>query len=126
MYVIASDTTAVSRAAGRVLIAGTETDLDAIRALVATLGDRTAGQVFVEVPSAAEIEPLATPERVTVSWLARDVRSGAMGTSLACAPGQALGRAVQAWVGEMSTGDAELDGADMCIWLGTDVPLVTR
>ena len=122
MYVIASDTTAVSRAAGRVLIAGTESDLPEIRAIVGTLGETARGQVFVEVATAADIDPIATPERVTVTWLPRDVRSGAMGTSRACAEGQALGRAVRAWVGEMSTGDAELDGDEVCVWVARDVP----
>ena len=122
MYVIASDATVVSRAAGRVLLAGTEANLDEIRAIVATLADNARGQVFIEVPSAAAIDPVATPERVTVTWLARDVRSGDMGTGLACAPGQAVARAIRAWVGEMSTGDADIDGDAICVWLGKDVP----
>ncbi|QJU53792.1 SIP domain-containing protein [Herbiconiux sp. KACC 21604] len=122
MYEIATDATVVSRASGRVLIAATESNLDEVRAVVATLGERAHGQVFVEVPSAAEIDPIATPERVTVTWLRRDLRSGEMGTGLACAPGQALRRAVRAWVGEMSTGDAEIDGDAVCLWFGRDVP----
>jgi len=122
MYVIASDSTVVSRASGRVLIAGTEANLDEVRAVVATLGDKARGQIFVEVPDADHIDPIATPERVTVTWLTRDTRSGEMGTGLACAPGQALGRAIRAWVGEMSTGVAEIDGDDVCVWIGRDVP----
>ncbi|MGA1837806.1 SIP domain-containing protein [Herbiconiux sp. 11R-BC] len=122
MYVIASDATLVSRAAGRVLLAGTEANLDELRALVATLPDRAQGQIFIEVPDAAAIDPIATPERVTVAWLARDIRSGEMGTGLACAPGQAVARAVRAWMGEMSTGDLELDGAAVCVWLAPGVP----
>ncbi|WP_092553496.1 SIP domain-containing protein [Herbiconiux ginsengi] len=122
MYVIASDATLVSRAVGRVLLAGTEANLDEIRAIVATLTERARGQIFVEVPSAAEIDPIATPECVTVTWLPRDVRSGDMGSGLACAPGQAVGRAVRAWMGEMSTGDAEIDGDAVCVWVGGDVP----
>lgn len=122
MYVIASHATDVSRATGRVLIAGTEEHLDEMRAIVATLGERAHGQVFVEVPTAAQIDPIATPERVTVTWLPRDVRSGEMGTGLACVSGQALNRAVRAWVGEMSTGDAEIDGDEVCVWIGGDLP----
>ncbi|MFB2555824.1 SIP domain-containing protein [Herbiconiux liangxiaofengii] len=122
MYVIASEPSTVSRATGRVLIAGTEADLGEIRALVASLGERAAGQVFVEVPSAAMVDPISTPERVTVTWLVRDARTGEMGSGLSCAPGQAVGRAVHAWVGEMSTGDVALDGDDLCLWLGRDVP----
>ncbi len=121
MYVIASDSTVVSQAAGRVLLAGTEANLDEIRAIVATLGEKAMGQVFVEVPTPSDIDPIATPERVTVTWLTRDTRSGAMGSGLACAPGQAVGRAVRAWIGEMSTGVAEIDGDDLCVWIGRDV-----
>lgn len=121
MYTIASDATAVAQSAGRVLIAGTEAHLDEIRAVVATLGERAAGQVFIEVPDAASIDPIATPERVTVTWLRRDIRTGEMGSGLACAPGQAVARAVRAWTGEMSTGDVELDGHDICVWLAGDV-----
>ena len=126
MYVIASDATDVSRATGRVLIAGTEADLDTIRGIVALLGDRSRGQVFIEVPSAADIDPIATPERVTVSWLPRDVRTGAMGSGLACAQGQALQRAVAAWMGEMSTGLADFDGDDLCVWFAGDAEILSR
>ncbi|GAA2223082.1 SIP domain-containing protein [Herbiconiux moechotypicola] len=122
MYVIASESAALAQATGRVLLAGTENDLDEMRAIIATLGDRARGQVFVEVPSAADIDPIATPERVTVTWLARDVRTGEMGSGLACAPGQALGRAVSAWVGEMSTGEDVFDGDGLCAWVGRSVP----
>jgi NADPH-dependent ferric siderophore reductase len=126
MFTIASDATDVSRATGRVLIAGTETDLESIRTVVALLGEKARGQVFVEVPSASDIDPIATPERVTVTWLPRDVRTGPMGSGLACAPGQAVQRAVTAWMGEMSTGDAELDGDEMCVWFTGDAALLER
>ncbi|MFB2584134.1 SIP domain-containing protein [Herbiconiux liukaitaii] len=126
MYVIASDATDVSRATGRVLIAGTEADLDSIRAIVALLGDKARGQVFVEVATASDIDPIATPERVTVAWLPRDVRSGAMGSGLACAPGQAVERAVTAWMGEMSTGLADFDGDDLCVWFAGDAEILSR
>ncbi len=92
MFTIASDATDVSRATGRVLIAGTETDLESIRTVVALLGEKARGQVFVEVPSAADIDPIATPERVTVTWLPRDVRTGPMGYGLA---GVGAGRAMR-------------------------------
>jgi NADPH-dependent ferric siderophore reductase len=126
MFTIASDATDVSRATGRVLIAGTEADLESIRSIVAMLGERARGQVFVEVPSASEISPIATPERVTVAWLPRDVRTGPMGSGLACAPGQAVQRAVEAWMGEMSTGDAELDGDEMTVWFAGSAQLLGR
>lgn len=72
----------------RLLIAGDESSLPAIRTLVATLRGTDRGQVFVEVGSDSEIEPLVTPGRVTVCWLVRD-------------RGQSLRRSVDAWLSEM-------------------------
>jgi NADPH-dependent ferric siderophore reductase len=104
--------------AARVLIAGDESILPVITGLIEVLPGNARGQVFVEVPSSAQIVPLETPERITVSWLPRDVRSGEPGTGERCHRGQALGRAVRAWVGEMTTGDVAVDGAELCVWLG--------
>ncbi|GGF25903.1 hypothetical protein GCM10011399_19190 [Subtercola lobariae] len=104
---------------GQVLVAADETCIAEVRDLVSRLdaiqsrSRRTRGQIFIEVASAADIELLETPELITVTWLARDVRTGDPGTSTACAPGQALGRSVRAWVSEMCTGDAEFDGTEI-------------
>ncbi len=101
---------AVPTTAGRILLAGDSTIVPAIRELIETLPDTARGQVFIEVATALDITPLETPERMTVSWLARDVRAGA--------PGQILDQAVRAWVSEMTTGDVVVDGAELCVWLG--------
>ncbi|MCU1476958.1 MAG: hypothetical protein JWQ64_1651 [Subtercola sp.] len=104
---------------GRVLLAADETAIQDVRELVAqlaavqTLTCRTRGQIFIEVASVSQIELIDAPELITVTWLTRDSRTGEPGTSTVCAPGQALGRSVRAWVSEMSTGDAELDGGDI-------------
>lgn len=42
---------------------------------------------------------------MTVTWLAREQRSGAPGSSRACAAGQALTRATCAWADEMMCDD---------------------
>jgi NADPH-dependent ferric siderophore reductase len=110
MRVLMTEAGAMPTAAGRVLLAGDSSIIPAIRGLIETLPDNARGQIFVEVQTAADITPLETPERITVSWLARDVRGSA--------PGQALGQAVRAWVGEMTTGDVIVDGSELCVWLG--------
>ncbi|WP_202562908.1 siderophore-interacting protein [Agreia sp. COWG] len=102
--------------AGRVLLAGDETIIPVISGLIESLPDGARGQIFIEVASSAQIVPIETPERITVSWLARDVRRGACG--------QALTAAVTAWVAEMTTGDVVLDGAELCVWLGGEAATV--
>ncbi|WP_374945739.1 siderophore-interacting protein [Agreia sp.] len=110
MRVLMTEAGAVPTTAGRILLAGDSTIVPAIRELIETLPDTARGQVFIEVATALDITPLETPERMTVSWLARDVRAGA--------PGQILDQAVRAWVSEMTTGDVVVDGAELCVWLG--------
>jgi NADPH-dependent ferric siderophore reductase len=80
--------------AGRILLAGDETAAPAICSIVEALPAKSRGQVFIEVPSAADILPVATPGGVTICWLARDERPSLL-------RGEALDRAVRAWVSEM-------------------------
>jgi NADPH-dependent ferric siderophore reductase len=72
----------------RILLAGDLSSLPQFRALLATLGPRSTGQVFIEVDSADQIEELATPPRFAVCWLDRS-------------RGQQLRRSVDAWLSEM-------------------------
>ncbi|WP_162234567.1 siderophore-interacting protein [Agreia sp. Leaf210] len=110
MRVLMTEAGAMPTTAGRVLLAGDSTIIPVIQGLIETLPDTARGQIFIEVETALDIIALETPERITVSWLARDVRTGT--------PGQVLGRAVRAWVSEMTTGDVVADGAELCVWLG--------
>lgn len=102
---------------GRILLAGDESTLDALVSALAELPERARGQVFIEVASADDVVPVQTPELVTVAWLTRETRSGNPGTSRRCAHGQALERAVRAWVSEMNTGDPDLDGGELTVWI---------
>jgi hypothetical protein len=88
------------------LITADESSLAELEMLLATLPICSTGRVFVEVPDATWVAPLAAPARMTVTWLDRSVRSGDPGTSRSCAPGQALARAVSAWADEMLCDDA--------------------
>ncbi|MEH3088134.1 MAG: SIP domain-containing protein [Microbacterium arborescens] len=88
------------------LITADEHALAELEALLATLPICSTGRVFVEVPDASWIGSVTVPGRMIVTWLDRSARSGAPGSGRACAPGEALARAVTAWAGEMLCSEA--------------------
>lgn len=73
--------------AGSVLIAGDETAVPAICAIVESLPSHVTGSVYIEVPTEADALPLTAPEGVAVRWLARG----------SAAHGLRLSAAVHAW-----------------------------
>ncbi|MGX1933366.1 siderophore-interacting protein [Microbacterium resistens] len=73
--------------ADTVLIAGDETAVPAICAIVETLPSHVRGDVLVEVPAEADELPLSAPDGVRVTWLARG----------SAAHGVRLSAAVHAW-----------------------------
>jgi len=83
------------------LIVGDETSLNELEAELALLPLCARGRVFVEVQDDSQIVPLATPLRMTVTWLTRSSRSGRPGTGERCGRGEAGTRAVRAWSAEM-------------------------
>lgn len=83
------------------LIAADESSLAELQALLATLPQCSTGRVFIEVPDASWAATLTAPPRMTVSWLDRSRRSGALGSGRSCTLGEALARAVTAWADEM-------------------------
>ena len=83
------------------LVVADENSLAELEAELALLPLCARGRVFVEVERDSQIVPLATPLRVTVTWLARSNRSGRPGTGERCAPGEAGTHAVRAWCAEM-------------------------
>lgn len=58
--------------ADRILLAGDETALPAISAILEQIDRDVVGDAFVEVPSGADILPLDPPPGVEVHWLPRD------------------------------------------------------
>lgn len=88
------------------LITADEHSLAELAALVATLPLCSTGRVFIEVPDATWIGSVTVPARMIVTWLDRSARTGAAGSGRACAPGEALTRAVTAWADEMLCTDA--------------------
>ena len=83
------------------LITADESSLADLEALLATLPICSTGRVFIEIPDASWHGLVQAPARMVVTWLDRSLRSGDPGTGRACAPGQALARAVTAWADEM-------------------------
>lgn len=89
------------------LVTADETSLVDLETLVATLPICSTGRVFIEVPDASWMFDLQVPARMIVTWLDRSLRTGDPGTGRACAPGQALARAVTAWADEMLCTDGD-------------------
>ena len=87
--------------AGSVLIAGDETAVPAICAIVESLPAHVTGSVYIEVPTEADALPLTAPEGVAVRWLARG----------SAAHGLRLSAAVHAW-GETRVAETTASAAD--------------
>lgn len=83
------------------LVAADEQSLVELEVFLATLPLCATGRVFIEVADASRVGMVSAPPRMTVTWLTRASRTGAPGSGRACAPGQALARAVSAWADEM-------------------------
>lgn len=83
------------------LVTADESSLVELETLLATLPICSTGRVFIEVPDASFVFPIAAPARMVVTWLDRSRRTGDPGSGRACAAGQALARAVTAWADEM-------------------------
>lgn len=99
----ATHTASTAHADDRVqfLVVGDETSLAELEAELALLPLCARGRVFAEVADPSQVVPLATPMRMTVTWLTRSGRSGRPGTGERCARGDAGARAVRAWSDEM-------------------------
>jgi NADPH-dependent ferric siderophore reductase len=95
-------------AADRLLLAGDENSIEAIRVILATLPAASRGQVFVEVQSEGDIQPLVAPGRFAVCWLVRD-------------RGQQLRRSVDAWLAEMLPVSA-FGESTVYAWIAADGP----
>ena len=71
--------------APRLLLAGDETAVPAVCAIVESLAPGTVAQVFMEVPDAGDVLPLAVPVGVQVTWLPRRPTDAPRGGLLAAA-----------------------------------------
>ncbi|WP_336649174.1 siderophore-interacting protein [Microbacterium sp. MMO-10] len=91
--------------AGSVLIAGDETAVPAICAIVESLPAHVTGSVYIEVPTEADALPLAAPEGVAIRWLARG----------SAAHGLRLSAAVHAW------GETRAAEDEPAVTTGTDL-----
>jgi len=108
------DTTAAARATRRAarrprvqhLITADEHSLAELEAVLATLPLCAVGRVFIEVPDVESVSTVVAPPRMTVTWLPRSRRTGGVGSTARCVPGQALTRAAGAWADEMICADA--------------------
>jgi hypothetical protein len=83
------------------LVTADETSLVDLELFLSTLPLCASGRVFIEVPTVQDIRVIEAPGRMTVTWLAREQRTGAPGSGRSCVAGQALARATCAWADEM-------------------------
>ena len=82
-------------ASRRLLLAGDETAAPAILAILESLPQDATGSVFIEVPDAADVLPVAAPDGVDVTWLPRaDARSASAAAAAASAAASAAAPAV--------------------------------
>lgn len=94
--------------ADRLLLAGNEACIETMRLILATLPEKSRGQVFVEVESAADVQVLDAPGRFSVSWLVRE-------------RGQSVRRSVDAWLAEMLPVSA-FGSSSVYAWVAADGP----
>ena len=92
-------------AARTLLIAGDETAVPAMSAILEQLPADARGAVFLEVPEAADALALAAPAGVDVRWLARDPGSDAYGRRLV----EAVTGWADAWAESNSAANAPTD-----------------
>ncbi|HXH36922.1 MAG TPA: SIP domain-containing protein [Plantibacter sp.] len=108
------------------LIAGDAGDLPAIRALLAELPSDAYGQVFVEIFGPIQLERLDVPSGMNVTWLCRDTRRSDERIGAGASKGEALVRAIEAWLDEWVR--VEPDGrSNAMLWIGCHAnPRVNR
>ncbi|WP_235940648.1 SIP domain-containing protein [Paramicrobacterium fandaimingii] len=96
------------------LLTADESTLTELEAAMQAVPYCARGRVFIEVDTGADISVIDAPTRMTVTWLTRQTRSGAPGSGAACATGEAMSRAVNAWSDEMLYASTDTPH----IWLG--------
>ncbi|MPZ29101.1 MAG: siderophore-interacting protein [Micromonosporaceae bacterium] len=110
-----------SAAASQVLVAGDETAVPAVAAILERMPRRLAGEVLLEVPEPADTLPVQPPPGVRVSWLARG--GAAPGSRLVPAVRSAAGRLLAgATVGAGAVGGPALADVDPDRGLLWEVP----
>jgi NADPH-dependent ferric siderophore reductase len=93
------------------LLAGDETAVPAICGILERLDGSATGQVFLEVPSLEDAQPVRVPDGVTVTWLARHGQPH----------GERLSEAVRHW----AAGHPPLHGAfGLYAWLAGEAGTV--
>lgn len=100
-----------------IIAAGDISDLPALRDWLAVLPAEAYGQVFIEVFAEMQIEPLAAPGNVTVTWLCREQREESPRPGIGRMRGEALAAAVEAWFDEWMWADSQ-SVRNIELWMG--------
>lgn len=83
-----------------VMAAGDITDIPAIKTWCESLPAQSYGQVFIEVFSPIQIEPITAPAGVGVTWICRELLGPSTLPGVGIARGEGLVTAVDAWLSE--------------------------
>ncbi|MCD2443967.1 siderophore-interacting protein [Agromyces sp. SYSU K20354] len=108
-------------AARTVLIAGDETAVPAVSAILEQLPADARGVAFLEVPEARDALDVRAPEGVDVRWLPRDSSSDKTDEY-----GARLVEAVRAWADEWAAADASGAGATSSAGLASEPPAASN
>ncbi|XPP27782.1 MAG: hypothetical protein ACNYNX_06255 [Leucobacter sp.] len=100
-----------------ILAAGDASDLRELRAWIADLPESSFGQIYIEVFSPIQIEPLPVPPGVGVTWICREALRPSSRPGIGIPRGRALADAVDAWLDEWVRVEDDA-GRHFSIWTG--------
>ncbi len=98
------------------LLAGDGSDLGRLQDAAARLPFDAYGQVFVEVASPIQIQDLAVPEGLTVSWLCRQPTAWRSGQQVP--RGALIVQAIRAWLAEWMPEQRSAHALPYVLWIG--------
>ena len=98
----------------RLLLAGDETAVPAICAILERLPSHARGRALLEVPDAADVLPVVAPPGVEVTWLSRN--AAAYGGCLVPAVSAAAEVLLSGWTGDGAGAVADVDVDQELLW----------
>lgn len=101
-----------------VLLAGDSADVPTIRRMLRELPSDAYGQVIVEVAAPIQVVALPHPPGMTITWLHRAALTSDVRGAAGAVRGEAVSRALDAWVREWMPGASNAPETRLLIWVG--------